>query len=618
MAQNYCLLHFLSTEISEQRPLVPRIQPGLTRHIFLSNSSPFKSSLLKLVNNVPYSSQLAYGTGCPSCGAGVDKLTSLTDAKGHTTTFQYNLAGGLIRETDALGNFKSYAYDAAGNRSSRTDEKTNITQYGYDNLNRLIQVSYPDGTTKSFSYDSRGNMISAANQDISYSFSYDQNNRLTGILDSNGRSIAYQYDALGNRTQMATPDGRTITYAYNGVNRLTGILSSPGPLNFSFSYDSSGRRTQLAYPNGVTTTYSYSPSSYLTTLVAQKLQQSTVNSSFYSHDGMGNRTAITDLSGTHNYTYDNTYQLIQATHPNIPLELFSYDAVGNKLSSEGQAPSSGRSTEYVYDFENRLIEVNYTGMMAQYKYDPFGRRIEKDVNRDITTYFYDSPNIITEYDGNGNVKNAYLHSLAIDDPLALQQGGQIYYYHKDGLGSITEMTDASVNIVRSFRYNSFGGIISQTGNLNQPFAFAGREFDAESGLYYYRARYYDPRAGRFLTQDPIGFGGRDVNFYRYVGNNPIKYKDPLGLETPWDELPAEMNPFHQLAQNYYYAVEKSKQIAGALFEAGLDAAIRVLMGAYTSIEILISEEATKKILDYIMYGDYAEASELEGAKGVCK
>ena len=106
-------------------------------------------------------------------------------------------------------------------------------------------MSYPDGTTKSFAYDSRGNMTSAANQDIGYSFSYDLNNRVTSILDSNGRSITYQYDALGNNSQMTTPDGRTISYAYNAVNRLTGILFNPGLLNFSFSYDSSGRRTQM-------------------------------------------------------------------------------------------------------------------------------------------------------------------------------------------------------------------------------------------------------------------------------------------------------------------------------------------------------------------------------------
>ena len=116
-------------------------------------------------------------------------------------------------------------------------------------------------------------------------------------------------------------------------------------------------------------------------------------------DGMGNRATMTDLAGQHAYTYDNTYQLTQATHPNMSLEQFGYDAVGNRLSSEGQAPSVGRSTDYTYDFENRLIEIDYSGMAAQYKYDPFGRRIEKNVNNTITRYVYDGPNIVTQYDG---------------------------------------------------------------------------------------------------------------------------------------------------------------------------------------------------------------------------
>jgi RHS repeat-associated protein len=237
---------------------------------------------------------------------------------------------------------------------------------------------------------------------------------------------------------------------------------------------------------------------------------------------------MTDLAGQHAYAYDNTYQLTQATHPNMPLEQFTYDEVGNRLSSEGQAPGSGMNTEYVYDFENRLIEVNYTGMLAQYKYDPFGRRIEKNVNGTITRYLYDGPNIVTEYDGAWNVTAKYIHTLDIDDPLTVTQGVNTYFYHKDGLGSVIDLTDVNGNVVKSYTYKSFGEIYSQAGSLVQPFTFTGREYDSESGLYFYRARYYDPRAGRFVTKDPIGFLGGDVNLYRYVQNNPINWVDPEG------------------------------------------------------------------------------------------
>jgi RHS repeat-associated protein len=213
----------------------------------------------------------------------------------------------------------------------------------------------------------------------------------------------------------------------------------------------------------------------------------------------------------------------------MPLEQFNYDPVGNRLSSQGQAPGSGMSTEYVYDFENRLIEVNYTGTVAQYKYDPFGRRIEKNVNGTITRYVYDGPHIVTEYDGSWNIKAQYVSTLDIDDPLAVTQGENTYYYHKDGLGSVVSLTDSAGKVVKTYTYKSFGEIHSETGSLVQPFTFTGREYDPESGLYFYRARYYDYRAGRFLTKDPIGFAGGDVNLYRYVLNNPIKWVDPFGL-----------------------------------------------------------------------------------------
>jgi len=201
------------------------------------------------------------------------------------------------------------------------------------------------------------------------------------------------------------------------------------------------------------------------------------------------------------------------------------------MTADGVTIGNPVSRTYTYDWENRLTEIDYSGMVAQYKYDPFGRRIQKSVNGTITNYIYDGPNTIAEYDGNGNVRNVYLHNLAVDDSLALQQGGQIYFYHKDGLGSITQMTDVSANTTGTYRYNSFGEIISQTGNLNQPFAFTATEFDPESGLYYYRARYYDPRAGRFLTKDPVGLASGDVNLYRYVLNNPINEFDPWGLDS---------------------------------------------------------------------------------------
>lgn len=128
-------------------------------------------------------------------------------------------------------------------------------------------------------------------------------------------------------------------------------------------------------------------------------------------------------------------------------------------------------------------------MLARYKYDPFGRRIEKEVNGEITRYLYDGPNIVAEYDAGWNVRSKYVHPLAVDDPMAVEQGANVYFYHKDGLGNVANLTDPFGNVVKSYTYKSFGEIYSETGILLQPYTFTAREYDPERGLYYYRARY---------------------------------------------------------------------------------------------------------------------------------
>ncbi|MRS05091.1 hypothetical protein EG832_18040, partial [bacterium] len=172
--------------------------------------------------------------------------------------------------------------------------------------------------------------------------------------------------------------------------------------------------------------------------------------------------------------------------------------------------------------------INGDGTSISYAYDPFGRRIEKNVNGTITNYIYDNEDILMEYDGSGSLITKYTHGPGIDEPLAVEQGANKYYYRADGLGSIVAITNAAGATVKTYAYDSFGRI-TQSGSIDQPYTYTGREYDTETGLYYYRARYYDPKAGRFITRDPISFAGGDVNLYAYVRNNPVNFTDPNGL-----------------------------------------------------------------------------------------
>jgi RHS repeat-associated protein len=159
-------------------------------------------------------------------------------------------------------------------------------------------------------------------------------------------------------------------------------------------------------------------------------------------------------------------------------------------------------------------------------YDPLGRRVEKVAGGVTTSYTYDGVNILREITGATTPK--YVQGPGIDELLAQEDGaGVLSYFHADGLGSIVKTTNSAGAVTASRRYDAFGNLELATTN---GYAFTGREWDSETGLYYYRARYYDPKIGRFLSEDPIGFEA-GVNFYSYVQNGPVNLTDPFGLDS---------------------------------------------------------------------------------------
>jgi RHS repeat-associated protein len=143
----------------------------------------------------------------------------------------------------------------------------------------------------------------------------------------------------------------------------------------------------------------------------------------------------------------------------------------------------------------------------------------------------------------------YAQSLGIDEPLAMYRSGVGYAYHADGLGSIGGLTDATGNIAATYTYDSFGNLTGSTGTVTNPYRYTAREFDTETGIYYYRARYYFQGIGRFASEDPIAFQGRDVNFYRYVRANPGNFGDPFGLVAVDKNFPSACLPSLQRALN---------------------------------------------------------------------
>jgi RHS repeat-associated protein len=288
----------------------------------------------------------------------------------------------------------------------------------------------------------------------------------------------------------------------------------------------------------------------------------------YTYDILNRVTKLTQsgtgTDGTQDYSYDSTNQLTTATHTTQTDEAYSYDANGNRTSGGSSAGTNnqlltdgtynyeydgegnrtkrteigtGKVTEYIWDYRNRLTSVLFKDAggnvtkTIQYTYDVNDRRIGKQIDG-VTTerYVYDGSNIALVFDGTGTQTHRYLYGTGVDQVLADERGGTVVWALSDNQGTVRDLVDGNGTVLNHVVYDSFGQVQSQSdAGLEFRYGYTGREQDGETGLDYYRARYYDASNGRFISEDPIGFSAGDSNLTRYVGNNPTNYNDPSGL-----------------------------------------------------------------------------------------
>jgi RHS repeat-associated protein len=495
-------------------------------------------------------------------------LTSVKDPKGYIRNYTYDSRDYLSRIKFPDGTFETYSYDKAGNLVSLKDRKGNTFTYSYDVLDRLVTKTYPDNSRENYAYDASSNLVSATYNNSTVSFTYDDLLRITRI-EQDGKPVLYEYDEVGNRTKLTHPGGRYLTYEYNALNFLERIKDNSGQVMVSYAYDRLGRRIQRDLQNGTQTLYEYNDEGELTNLVNRKSSSQEIITSFrYTYDNMGNRTSMATEKGTHLYNYDSLYQLTGVTYPaQYPFSdmLYNYDAAGNRISTQdggttdytadnmnrytnigttqytfdanGNLSSDGTNT-YEYDDEDKLIRVITPVGIVTYAYDAYGRRIAKNVNGSTTSYVYDGGSVIEEIDSSGESTH-YLNGPGIDEIVSMikPDSGTNYYYLLDGLGSVSNITDSAANIIESYNYDVYGRpyITDSSGNpitesvIGNSNMFTARTWDEAIGLYDYRARHYDPLIGRFLQEDPLR-DSINMNFYNYVGNNPVNFIDPNGTQ----------------------------------------------------------------------------------------
>lgn len=514
-------------------------------------------------------------------------LQALRDARGHTTSFAYNEQGKISSTINHLNQAEVNSYNLDGNLVAKTNRLGHQFTYVYNGNNRLIHKLFP-GDAVNYAYNDDSLLLEVTDNDSSVTRTYNLKNQMTSEVGSHypGR-VEYSYNERGEKTGVKlflsgqdVADIKRSYFATGNLNRVSGYVLGT-KAEFERQIDQNSRLSRINYPNGVWTQMVYDKNSRVSEQITQT-PSSLAHKMVYRYNGNGNITTVQEVLNNQQkvsrYKYDELNRLVEEDA--VDKRSYNLDLLGNNLSYGGQynalnqlledvaftyeydlngnrtkktSKVNGERFEYSFSPENQLQNVklyksgNVLSKTILYTYDGVGRRIVRSVQNHLESlksytrkYIYDGDDILAVLDGNNSLLLVYLNGEGIDDPILMVSDvdgdGEMNVLSlvKDRQNSVRFILNEKGDTVQSIEYSAYGETqITRSSRTNYRVPntcyYTSRELEQETGEYYYRARYYDPRAQKFLSEDPIGIKSKDLNLYRYVNNNPLLHNDPSGL-----------------------------------------------------------------------------------------
>lgn len=518
---------------------------------------------------------------------------SFTDPAGNSTTSRFDRAGNLVSTTNRRGQIATFAYDALNQPISRSaDGRT--TTFAADPLGRFTAASNAE-SVDTVKYDVAGRVereiaVRGGTRYVRTS-TFDNRDRRTALAVTEPwtATVGYHYTAEGLLDSLTNMAGARTSLGADIENLLASIVLPTEPaLTVTREHPSTHTTAAILYNIGtlydsLSVQYTRTPTAqvYQRIDVAQSSSSNTVGRQ-YAYDRANRLLSYHDFSETVAQNLCGGSQIVDE-HGNacaVPGErttsntnVFAYDLVGNRSDSGAVALAGNRLTKFkgdsmTYDADGNLVRHERVGgggsvseyfwstlgeldsartngvTVARFGYDGFGRRVRKSTSSATRTYLHDGAELLVELDGAGSRVAEYTYYPGVDQPHSVRRwsGGTsaTYYFATDHPGNVVGLIDGSNRLVNRYKYTPRGTLEAAREEVENNLRFGAREHDAETGLYYNRARYYDASLARFISEDPSGFAG-GANLYTFASNDPMNRRDPFGLKDDCTTIEVKVN-----------------------------------------------------------------------------